>query len=368
MSDRIRRSEFEGVSAVQADDDAVSIVALLNVVLRRRRFILGLAIGATALVALGVFLAPRKYSVGTSFIIQNSDQSAAASLATKLGVDVGGVDATQSPQFYVSLIKTPVVLERLADGKYATATSSVPRTLEDIWKAQGSDANERRAEVLRELDQAISSSLGLKLDLVSVNVTTRDPSLSRELASAVLAEINHFNLETRQSRAGRERRFTEQRMGQVRTELRLAEDALQRFLEQNRQQFRSAAVELEKDRLSRQTQLLQQTYMTLATSFERARIDEVRDTPVITVIQQPAAPRLPDPRGLVSKSVLTFCLALALGVLVAFFMEVVVSMRASANLDAQEFTKLLSEASGGVKRLRGALPGLGRTTHNQHVS
>ena len=64
----------------------------------------------------------------------------------------------------------------------------------------------------------------------------------------------------------------------------------------------------QQERLQRQVQLQQQLYTTLSQSFEQAKIEEVRDTPVITVVEPPEAPVRPDPRGLVRNAFLTIIL------------------------------------------------------------
>ena len=50
--------------------------------------------------------------------------------------------------------------------------------------------------------------------------------------------------------------------------------------------------------LEREISLRQQVYATLMQSLEQARISEVRDTPVITVLQEPYLPPGPDDRSL----------------------------------------------------------------------
>jgi uncharacterized protein involved in exopolysaccharide biosynthesis len=50
------------------------------------------------------------------------------------------------------------------------------------------------------------------------------------------------------------------------------------------------------DRLVNNVTLRQQIYTSVAQAYEQARIDEVRDTPVITVVEAPLLPAKPDPR------------------------------------------------------------------------
>src|SRR2546428_650042 len=98
-----------------------------------------------------------------------------------------------------------------------------------------------------------------------------------------LALVNTFNLERRQSRAAQEKRFVETRRTEARDELQVAEDRLKSFLERNRDYRNSPQLVFDQERLAREVALRQQLLTSLSQAYEQARIDEVRDTPVITV-------------------------------------------------------------------------------------
>jgi uncharacterized protein involved in exopolysaccharide biosynthesis len=111
-----------------------------------------------------------------------------------------------------------------------------------------------------------------------------------------MSEVDSFNLKSRQSQASQERRFTEQRLTQAQADKRQAEDELQAFLQRNRDFRSSPQLSFAYDRLADNVSLRQQLYTTLAQSYEQARIEEVRDTPVITIVEPPMLPARPDPR------------------------------------------------------------------------
>src|SRR5262249_435769 len=66
----------------------------------------------------------------------------------------------------------------------------------------------------------------------------------------------------------------------------------------------------------REVSMRQAVYTTLVQSYEAARIDEVRNTPVITVMEPPDVPAKADPRLALLKSLLAGIVGLGLG---AFF-------------------------------------------------
>ena len=332
-------------------EDEISLIDILNIFLRQRWIILGIASAFAALTTLYVLVVPRTYTVSASFIIQKRDQPAAAGLAAQLGMDLSAVDANQSPAFYAALIKTPDVLDHLVDSTFMTSTDPKPRALATIWGISNRTAKLQRQAVSEKLQKVIASSTSPKLDLVLVDVVTRDALLSRQLTDAVLQQVNWFNLRTRQSRAAAERQFDERLVAEVGADLRRAEDETQQFFQENQQPHMSAALEMEKQRLARRLEILNARYVSLVTAYDRARIDEVRDTPVITVIQTPKTPVTPDSRQLVKKTLLMFLLGLAVGLIVALLRQAFSSVRSSHDGDAREFHQLLDETSNDVRRL-----------------
>ena len=132
--------------------------------------------------------------------------------------------------------------------------------------------------------------------LTTFSATTRSAALSATIANAVVREINRFSADQLQVHASTERKFVEARRDVIGKELADAEEALSRFLMRNREPQLSPERKLEIDRLNRRVEELAAVVSSLSESFEKARIEEVRDTPVLTLIDAPAAPALPDRR------------------------------------------------------------------------
>lgn len=101
----------------------------------------------------------------------------------------------------------------------------------------------------------------------------------------------------------------------------------------------------------------QQVVSSLTESYEQARINEVRNTPVITVVEAAEAPVRPDPRNLRGRGLLALVLGGMLGVSVAFVREYARRSREESTDDYTEFSTLWSEAksevSGVVRGWRG---------------
>jgi uncharacterized protein involved in exopolysaccharide biosynthesis len=161
--------------------------------------------------------------------------------------------------------------------------------------------------------------------------------------------MQQFNLETRRSQAQAERVFLETRVGAARDELTQAEGKLQAFLQQNRQFENSPELQFEFDRLQRDVSMRQEVYTGLVQAFEEAKIREVRDTPVVTVIEHPVLPAQREPRGTFLKGLLGLILGGMLGLGIVFGREMLAGELAS---DGAEFRKAWAETKKDLSRLR----------------
>lgn len=282
----------------------LSLFGILSTLLRRRVGIAGI-FGVTVLVSLAyVLLKPRTYTTLFSFIPQTTQdptKAGLAGLAGQFGVTLAsGAAQPQSPQMYADLLQTRQVLGPIATDSFAVAGGGAARVpLAAALDAEDASPGITREKTLRYLrERVLSTSVATRTTgVVTVRVRTRSAVLSEQIATRLLSGLNHYNLVTRQSQAGEERRFIEGRLAAARTSLRTAEGQLEQFLKTNRQYTNSPELTFAQDRLQRDMLMQQQIVASLAQQYEDARIREVRDIPVVSVIERPIVAAQPDPRG-----------------------------------------------------------------------
>ncbi len=291
---------------------------------KHSRRIAVVAAGCTLLALLVAFVLPRKYSAVASFVPQRSElaRSGLASIAAQFGVNLPLGDAGESPAFYAQLLQSRTLLRFVVNQRYPVPnTEGDSATLIDLWKVKGKTPGIREEKAIERLSKVLSVRPDNELNLVSFTVRTKDPRLSVTLASHLVDELNRFNVERRQSRASSERAFTEQRAAAAKEELRTAESNLETFLERNRRYSDSPALVASYNRLQRELGFRQQVYTSLAQAHERARIEEVQDTPVITVVESPVEPARPDPRGVLRLTSVGLLFGILLGLCAALVEE-----------------------------------------------
>lgn len=281
------------------DAEDFSILAgYARVVLEEIRTVLAITAVVTLIVVLILFFKPRSYTASASFAPQGRKlPSNLSGLAAQFGVSVPGDEPSESPQFYADLIKTRAVLEELADSVYDVPANPPARMTLARWYGQKerTPALQRDKAVTRLRDD-VSASTSTQTGVVSLKVRSRSPVLSDQIAARLLSIVNAFNLDRRRTQAAAERAFAESRVASIRGDLRAAEGRLQDFLQHNANCCEAPSLRFEEQRLSRDVSTQQQLYTTMLQSFEQAKIDEVRDTPVITIIEPPTIPVRPDSR------------------------------------------------------------------------
>ena len=330
-------------------DENESFYGLGIVLLRRRRMILWVALAGALVGFTWGLLQYRQYVSSTTFIPETSDDQSLSSLAaaaSQFGFTLPTKGSSWGPSVYVDLLQSDALLRHVATDTLAVAEMNGQRVaLADLLDVTASTAPRRTAQMIRELHKHISVSEDRGISAATISVTTRWPSVSLAIVKQLLQSVNEFNLETRQSQARAERVFVEQQATDAKIALRAAEDTLRDFLERNRTYAGSPQLQLVKDRLDREVSMRQQVYTTLMQSLEQARIREVRDTPVFTVLEPPMLPVLPSSRHWPLKILLGGLLGGLLGIFIAYPLERLPEMRGRSTDEAREFFELLELAA-----------------------
>lgn len=292
-----------------------------------RTLVVGCALGSALVAGLATIARGTTYTAESRFIPQatgGGSLSRLAGLAAQFGVDVpAGGSGGASADLYVRLVQSREILEDVALARYAESGSASPaRTLLEVYDLRHRDSVQRTlmgVDLLRR--QLVRASADPRSGIVTIEVRAGNRGLSEQINRRVLERIAGFNLQRRQSQAAAERGFLERRLNEAQGELRSAEERMAAFLQQNRA-YGAPHLANEHARHQRAIDLRQQIYTNLAQAYEQARIEEVRNTPVITIIDHPegSARRR---RGLVTKTLIGFLVGALLGLGLAALTEYV---------------------------------------------
>lgn len=333
---------------LESHEPDLSFWELASVLVRRRKLIVLLGvIGALAFGLLAITRG-RVYQASATFIAQDAPPETGSGLelaASQLGLDVSRAGKGWSTAMYVKLLDSWALLEPIALDTVTIAEEGGRRArVIDLLGVTAPDPRQRVEKAVAALRQHIVASDDRRLGTVSLSVTTKWPSVSFALAQSLVQGLNRFNIETRRSQATAEREFVERQADQAKTDLRSAEDNLQNFLQQNRDPS-SPQLAFERDRLQREVLLRQSVYNGLMQSEEQAKIREVRNTPVITLIDTPRLPVIGQPHHTVKRTILGGFIGAMLGVVIALLGYIVARSRESRNDSSKLFFEALADAT-----------------------
>jgi uncharacterized protein involved in exopolysaccharide biosynthesis len=243
------------------------------------------------------FLVQPRFTAKASFVPVTS--SGARLPANLTGIAAGfGISASGGagipPSVFSNLVETESVRKQVALATYQLPAcvhpASAQGTLIDAYHLTG----EARPKAIDAAIRSLKSATKVDYDALSQLVSLQTVSCSPDLAAAILQQyldiVQRFSVQTLKSQATAAREFAESRSQELNSELSEAEDALTRFYEHNRTYPQSPLLLQEEARLKRKVGMLESTYLTVRSEYERARLDEARDLPAITVIEPPAPP------------------------------------------------------------------------------
>jgi uncharacterized protein involved in exopolysaccharide biosynthesis len=321
-----------------------SALTLLTALLARRALVLGVPITAALLAALLSMLRGPVYSAESRFTPQTRDNYVErfSGLAAQLGITMPSGKPSESIDFYASLLNSTQLLREAALTRF-TLPGGVRSTLVEVYRRRGASEEQRLRKTVDRLRRRIAVSVEPKAGIVVVRVSAPTQLLAEQLNRRVLDLVNDFNLKKRLSAATTERRFIESRLQQAAGELARAESQLEAFTDRNRRLQGSPQLRLQEARLARQLDLRQEVFRSLSQAYEQARIEEVRNTPVITVVDAPERSGRRVSRGVLLAGVLGALLGLVFAAGVVLFAEYLNWLAASRPVEYANFRAQVNE-------------------------
>lgn len=334
-----------------------STLGLLEIIARHLRTLIVVPLMIAALAVMYVLLAGRTYRADSSFTPEASGGSMQriAGLAAQFGVSLGGNNPGESVDFYSELVRSRSILEQVVNQRYVNrpggllaGRDSVVGTLVQVYHSAGRNEAERLNRAIHTLNANLGVKAAPRSNIVRVSVIAPSADLAERINANLLQAVSDFNVAKRQTRAASERAFVAERLRLAQAELESAESDLGAFLRANRRYQDAPQLNVEFGRLQRRVELRQQVANTLAQAFEQSRIEEVRNTPVITVIERPEGAAVPE-RTLRKAAVLGGLIGGFLTLAGVFLLELLRSQQA---LDPEGHARLVARLRGITRRRR----------------
>ncbi len=285
------------------DSASLTFVELLAGMLGRWRTVLGVAAAIVILALALTVVLPPTYRSEASFATSDlgpqlppalselATEPGISGLASQMGLGTSR-DPSTSPAFYAHLLASRELLTRVVQSRFADPRAPADSgTLVEIFGIPTGDSAKAVETAVRKLRRASTVNVDRQTGFVVLNIDSRWADLSAEIANRMVRLVGAFNKEQRYSRARAKREFLETRVAAAQGQLRQVEDSLALFYERNRLWQSSPSLLVEERRRRQAVDEEHALYLSLRQQYEAARIDEVNNQPVITVVDRAVPPR-----------------------------------------------------------------------------
>src|ERR1051326_17939 len=246
--------------------------------------------GLTALLALLItFVMPYWYRADATFAVEATaapSSSTVLGLASQLGI-TGLPGGALSVSYYQQILTSDRVLDRVALGR--VSLDSVGNNSWMFSRAREAVSPLDRFNARKRLQDNFGSATNARANTVSFWVEGRTPDAARAAAETILVALNEIILEMRRHRASAERAFLEMRLDTAGLREAALEDSLRVFYLANRI-INTPNLQFKEARLKRKVDFALELASQLRSQVEQAKLQEVHDTPVLTLISPPDVP------------------------------------------------------------------------------
>jgi uncharacterized protein involved in exopolysaccharide biosynthesis len=216
-----------------------------------------------------------------------STLSGLGDLVAMTGLNVGNPSPTD---IYDKILQSETVLGSVLKDQYKTNkfkdSVNLIRYFGIVSEKDEAHAIEERENFLNGyllLNSHISTDVDQITKILTIKVTMPESELSAQVANNIVRSLDNYIRGTRRSYASNQRFYLEKRVRDVKDSLMDTEEKLKAFQIENRMVDQSPELTLTRTRLLRNVDILQTVYVQITQQLELAKIDEIRDTPVINV-------------------------------------------------------------------------------------
>ena len=183
----------------------------------------------------------------------------------------------------------------------------------------------------------------LKTAIYTVNVQASESKLAAEINKVLIEELDIHRQEYNREKTSETRQFIEERIVDTEKELMKTEEDLKIFMDRNRRIENSPSLRLEQQRLTREVTVLTGVFTTLKQQFERTKIEEVKESDYVVILDPPEVPLMRSSPKKKKRVILAGLLGISLGIGIAFIREYI------RNREEEEKEKIVQAQSLLIK-------------------
>ena len=286
---KTQSQNIEETSGKSTDDPShLNWMNIISLLWQSRKFI-GIVTGTVTVLAIIISLIIPESFKSTAVLLPDIDKSklgstgsGLSSLAAMAGVNLSG--DVSVVRLYPIILKSESVLQNVIYAKYKTKEFPDSVNLIRYWEIKEKNPEREYEVTLIKLRDGLDVGMDLKTGVLTMSIETEEPQLSADILNKTICVADNFIRTQRNTNASEQRKWIEARLVEVHVDLSKAEDSLKVFREKNRIVIGSPQLMLDQERLIRDVQINSTMYVELKRQYELAKIEEIRTTPIINVM------------------------------------------------------------------------------------
>ena len=238
-----------------------------------------------------IFFTKPVYTSSSKIMSSNVGRSSQASgIAAQFGIKLTS-DASETKWPYVEILESRSIAKSILSGKLTFGENN--RKLLDILINKDEDFGQFEKRMLYGIElflDRIKISEDLLTGVLLIRSDAHDPLIAKQINMALIEELDSFQRVYNKTKTSKAKKFIEERILDVESDLIIAEEKLKTFRDQNRRIENSPSLQLEVNRLTREVTVLIGVFTTLKQQLETTKIEEVKESDYVMILDSPEIP------------------------------------------------------------------------------
>ncbi|MBI89837.1 MAG: hypothetical protein CMG60_07105 [Candidatus Marinimicrobia bacterium] len=284
-------------STASNEEDLITLMDIILILARQFKVIIITPTIFCTLAIIYVLLFLKPVYTSTSKIMSSStgggSMSQASGLAAQFGINIPESNS-ETKWVYPEIIKSRTLSRSMLKRKFDTIEFGRQKTLLDILtndlKSSNNDLTTLEVLAVDKFLGMLDVNEDIKTSIVSLSVSASEPLFALEINKTLIEELDTHQRKYNKTKTGDTKRFIKERIIDTEKELIAAEENLKIFRDRNRRIENSPALQLEQQRFEREVAVLTSVFTTLKQQFETTKIEEVKETDYVVILDSPNLP------------------------------------------------------------------------------
>ena len=274
-----------------------SILDLLIIIFQRLNILIyAVIISVTCMLFYIYFVADKVFESSSKIKSSKTSQNQMIGIAAQFGFSVPSAEGEEA-WISLDMLRSRNLARKMLPYKFNSKTYGENKTLFDILtdgiEKQAFDKNTLETLAIDNFQNMLMVSENTKTSIYTLRVITSEAILSMNINKQIINELEDNQKQYVKLKSTKTKQFIQERIIETEVSLRKAEENLKEFRTRNRRIENSPSLLLEQQRLTRETAVLTGVFTTLKQQLENAKIDEVKESEHLIIIEDPEIPLYP---------------------------------------------------------------------------